>query len=82
MGKCSRQSTLSVAMNGAALWCGRWWCGSCVGTYIRHKCVPLVCRESSSKMPLPWCQAEGQGGVDEISWNQKAEVTSDGKKRS
>ena len=31
-------------------------------------------------MPLPWCQAEGLGGVDEISWNQKAEVTSDGKK--
>ena len=23
---------------------------------------------------------EGQGGVDEISWNQKAEITSDGKK--
>jgi len=36
--------------------------------------------------PAPKCrvhggQAEGLGNVDEISWNQKAEVTSDGKKR-
>ena len=35
--------------------------------------------------PAPKCrfhggQAKGLGNVDEISWNQKAEVTSDGKK--